>query len=121
MCQVNLKCAFKSSAALYHLASAVGFKKEAEGRRRRRRRRGYCVCVTIPLVAIVICGGCLRKACREIGEDEEGVGWGGEVLLKELYRETELIKLTNKRELFFFFLWKKPKSVIAFIHSSSRS
>lgn len=32
MCQVNLKCAFKSSAALYHLASAVGFKKEAEGR-----------------------------------------------------------------------------------------
>lgn len=42
-----------------------------------------------------------RKACREIGEDEEeeeeGVGWGGEVLL---YAETELIKLTNKRELF---------------------
>lgn len=56
MCQVNLKCAFKSSVALYHLASAVGFKKEAEGRK--RRRRGYCVCVTIPLVAIVIRGGC---------------------------------------------------------------
>lgn len=50
ICHVNLKCAFISSAALYHLASAVGFKKEAEG------RRGYCVCVTIPLVAIVMWG-----------------------------------------------------------------
>lgn len=27
--------------------------------------------------------------------------WGGEVLLKELYGETELIKLTNKLQLFF--------------------
>lgn len=44
-----------------------------------------------------------RKACREIGE---GGWWGGEVLLKELYRETELIKLTNKRELFFLLVEK---------------
>jgi len=96
VCHVNLKCAFMSLAALYyHVASAVGFKKEDEGRRGVLCMRYYPTCCHSDVGGVRA-----RKACREIGEDEEGVGWGGEVLLKELYRETELIKLTNKRELF---------------------
>lgn len=72
MCQVNLKCAFKSSAALYHLASAVGFKKEAEGREEGVLcMRYYPTCCHSDMWG----GVRSRKACREIGEDEEGVGW----------------------------------------------
>lgn len=57
-------------------------------------------------------GGAGARRAKLVGRSEKtrrGLAvWGGEVLLKELYGETELIKLSNKLQLFFFFRGKNP-------------
>lgn len=88
----------RRSLALIVLPVPLGSKRSRE------REGGYCVCVTIPLVVMVMWG----ERAKLVGKMEDTGGVkkrrrGGEVIFKS-FIETELIKLTNKRELFFIFL-----------------